>query len=287
MAYSSHKRSSSPYSIEYHVLRFLLSEGLAWCQKREPQWLWVEGAIRRSKGLWIGSNLAFLVGKRKNLSEDSFLLKETHLDTKDCNWKKKKVHKRQLDHTDKIIGNNQSRESKSGRRAKSNARGETFERKKEIQPAVNLVKTLWKAEENGPCLAIHRLGENDDWKAGVLTKETGISHEQAQVETSGPLSLDSLQYHPFLLGDSTQTSSFPRNLLNFRNNINVVTSSASIESTCNERGLGSIPGLGRSSGEGKGYPLQYSGLENSMDWIAHGVAKSWTRLSDFHFHYIY
>ena len=43
-----------------------------------------------------------------------------------------------------------------------------------------------------------------------------------------------------------------------------------------------IPGLGRSPGEGKGYPLQYSGLENSMDCIVHGVTKSWTRLSDFH-----
>ena len=44
--------------------------------------------------------------------------------------------------------------------------------------------------------------------------------------------------------------------------------------------LGSIPGLGRSPGDGKGYPLQYSGLENSMDCIVHGVTKSWTRLSD-------
>ena len=40
--------------------------------------------------------------------------------------------------------------------------------------------------------------------------------------------------------------------------------------------LGSIPELGRSPGEGNGYPLQYSGLENSMDCIADGVAKSWT-----------
>ena len=47
--------------------------------------------------------------------------------------------------------------------------------------------------------------------------------------------------------------------------------------------LGSITGLGRSSGEKKGYPLQYSGLENSMDCIVHGVAKSQTRLSDLHF----
>ena len=45
------------------------------------------------------------------------------------------------------------------------------------------------------------------------------------------------------------------------------------------------PWLGRSPGEGKVYPLQYSGLENSMDCIAHGVTKSWTRLSDFHFLY--
>ena len=47
--------------------------------------------------------------------------------------------------------------------------------------------------------------------------------------------------------------------------------------------LGSIPGLGRYPGEGNGYPLQYSGLENSMDCIVHWVTKSWTRLSNFHF----
>ena len=56
------------------------------------------------------------------------------------------------------------------------------------------------------------------------------------------------------------------------------------ESACNAGDLGLIPGLGRSSGEGKGYPFQYSGLlENSMDCKVHGVVKSWTRLSDFHF----
>ena len=47
--------------------------------------------------------------------------------------------------------------------------------------------------------------------------------------------------------------------------------------------LGSIPGLGRSRGEENSYPFQYSGLENSMHCIVHGVAKSWTRLSNFHF----
>ena len=45
----------------------------------------------------------------------------------------------------------------------------------------------------------------------------------------------------------------------------------------------SIPRLGRTSGEGKGYPLQYSGLENSMDCLVHGVSKSWTQLNDFDF----
>ena len=48
------------------------------------------------------------------------------------------------------------------------------------------------------------------------------------------------------------------------------------ESTCNAEDLGSNPGMGRSPGEGKGYPLQYSGLENSMDSIVNGVAKSQT-----------
>ena len=55
------------------------------------------------------------------------------------------------------------------------------------------------------------------------------------------------------------------------------------ESPCNAGDLDSIPGLGRSPGDGKGYPFQYSGLENSMDCIVHGVAKSQTRMSDFHF----
>ena len=59
-------------------------------------------------------------------------------------------------------------------------------------------------------------------------------------------------------------------------------SSVGKESTCNAGDPGSIPELGRSPGEGKGYPLQYSGLENSMGYIFHGVAKSRTRLSDFH-----
>ena len=46
------------------------------------------------------------------------------------------------------------------------------------------------------------------------------------------------------------------------------------ESACNVGDLGLMPGLGRSPGEAKGYPLWYSGLENSMDYIVHEVAKS-------------
>ena len=61
--------------------------------------------------------------------------------------------------------------------------------------------------------------------------------------------------------------------------------SAGKESTYNAGDLGSIPWLGRSPGEGKGYPLQYSGLENSMGCIVHGVTKSQTQLSDLHFHF--
>ena len=57
--------------------------------------------------------------------------------------------------------------------------------------------------------------------------------------------------------------------------------SAGKESSSNVGDLGLIPGLGRSPGGGKGYPLQYSGLENSMDCIVHGVAKSWAHWATF------
>ena len=73
-------------------------------------------------------------------------------------------------------------------------------------------------------------------------------------------------------------------LINVLSEINLKVSwgSAGKESACNAGDLGLIPGLERSPGEGKGYPLQYSGLENSLDCIVHGVTKSWTQLSDFH-----
>ena len=62
-------------------------------------------------------------------------------------------------------------------------------------------------------------------------------------------------------------------------------SSVDKESACNVGDLGSIPGLGRSPGEGKVYPLQYAELENFMDCTVHGVAKSRTQLRNFDFHF--
>ena len=59
--------------------------------------------------------------------------------------------------------------------------------------------------------------------------------------------------------------------------------SAGKVSACNAGDLGLTPGLGRTPEERNSHPFQYSGLENSMDCIVHGVAKTWTRLSDFHF----
>ena len=59
------------------------------------------------------------------------------------------------------------------------------------------------------------------------------------------------------------------------------------ESACKAGDLGLIPGLGRSPGEGKGSPLQYSGLENSMDCIVNGVEKSQTQLSNFNLLMLY
>ena len=63
--------------------------------------------------------------------------------------------------------------------------------------------------------------------------------------------------------------------------------SAGKEFAYNVRNLGLIPVLGRSPGEGKGYPFQYSELENAMDCIVHGVAKRQIRLSDFHLHFFF
>ena len=78
------------------------------------------------------------------------------------------------------------------------------------------------------------------------------------------------------------SSKAPLTVFNFPHSLCFPGGSVGTESACNVGDLGSIPGLGRSPGEGKGYPLHYSGPENSMDCIVHGVTKSQTRLTDCH-----
>ena len=94
------------------------------------------------------------------------------------------------------------------------------------------------------------------------------------------------------VGYNSATKPPPRHLLvihpfsnseNFCYILGFPYSSVGKESTCNAGDPGSVPGSRRSPGEGIGYPLQYSGLENSMDCIVHGVTSSQTQLSDFHF----
>ena len=72
-------------------------------------------------------------------------------------------------------------------------------------------------------------------------------------------------------------------VLDYDKEISFLGLRAHLREACSAGDLDSIPGLGRSPGEEKGYPFQYSGLENSMDCIMHGVAESQTQLSDFHF----
>ena len=86
---------------------------------------------------------------------------------------------------------------------------------------------------------------------------------------------------PFLLHSK---SFFPTSLLkgNPRGRLGFLCGSGGKEFACNAINLCSIPGLERSHGEGKGYPLQYSGLENSSDCVIHRVTKSRTWLSNFH-----
>ena len=91
-------------------------------------------------------------------------------------------------------------------------------------------------------------------------------------------------HHPPWMGTSSWVQSWSQAWCRFDSHLcPYPCGSPSKESACNAGDLGSISVLGRSPGEGKGYPLQYSGLENSMDCIVYGVSKSWTWLSDFYF----
>ena len=114
-------------------------------------------------------------------------------------------------------------------------------------------------------ILFYRLQPNTTVNLCYLSKSSSVSHWKCFQVGSCDLSTCP---HPFL--STSLLSGFPH-------------SSVGKESTCNAGDPGLIPGLGRSPGEGNSYQLEYSGLENSMDCIVHGVAKNWTRLSDFHF----
>ena len=114
---------------------------------------------------------------------------------------------------------------------------------------------------------------------------TSISRLRKGFPDSSGKNLPTIQETPVLFlgqedllekGKATQTPVF----------LGFLGGSASKESACNLGDLGSIPGLERSPGEGKGYPFQYSGLENSMNYT-HEVAESDMTLSNFHFHFSY
>ena len=83
----------------------------------------------------------------------------------------------------------------------------------------------------------------------------------------------------YAAGTQTMLEKCNWTLLTFADELGFPGISAGKESTCNVGDLALIPGLGRSPGEGKGYPLQYSALENFRDCIVHQVTKSQTRLS--------
>ena len=85
-----------------------------------------------------------------------------------------------------------------------------------------------------------------------------------------PVKLPFCNLSPLFLLILLQRMKFPL----MRATVGFPCSSTGKESVCNVGDVGSIPGLGRSPGEGKGYPLQYSGLQNSMDCIVHVVAES-------------
>ena len=108
-------------------------------------------------------------------------------------------------------------------------------------------------------VAVHR--RSFDFCCGMWTLSCGMW---------GLVPQPGIEPRPPVLGAWSLSHSFPH-------------SSVGKESACNAGDPSLIAGSGRSAGEGIGYPLQYSSLENSMDCIVHGVAKNMTRLSDFHF----
>ena len=110
------------------------------------------------------------------------------------------------------------------------------------------------------------------WSNPILQMSTAIPHRQLLVELfNTPVLPNPWGYHRRISWQ--QVGERQRDLQNDLKNRGFPGGSAGKESACNAGDLASIPGLGRSPGEGKGYPLQYSGLENSMNFIVHGVTQ--------------
>ena len=115
----------------------------------------------------------------------------------------------------------------------------------------------------------------------TATRSLYVTASEKLSRQGRPSTAKNTYIHKFFKCLSSQTSK-TRGFLHTEVNIwgflseflSIPGSSAVKETACNAGDLGSIPGLGRSPGEGKGYPLQFSGLENSMDCIVHGVTKN-------------
>ena len=105
-------------------------------------------------------------------------------------------------------------------------------------------------------LQINQVGNNNSWVWKIITSP--FSFSKSVVSFNGCLGWHPLFFFIYFL---KILKGFPESLVGK-------------ESACNEGDLGLIPGMGRSPGEGKSYPLQYSGLENSTGYIVHGVAES-------------
>ena len=130
-------------------------------------------------------------------------------------------------------------------------------------------------------------GHESEWTLGVGDGQGGLaccnSWGRKESDTTEQLIWSDLkEFLLWLLQNPNLQFQFNSLLLPFQR---FPCGSAGKESACNVGDLGSIPGLERSPGEGKGYPLQNSGLENSMDCIVHAVAESQKWLGDFHFHF--
>ena len=110
-----------------------------------------------------------------------------------------------------------------------------------------------------------------EWVAFPLTRGSFQSIDQTQVSRILHLQFRKPQFDSWVRKVRWRRDRLPIPVF-----LGFSCSSTGKESTCNAGDLGLIPGLERSPGEGKCYPLQYSGLENSMYCIVHGVRKSWT-----------